>query len=357
MSIYPTTIRRRRRSAQRGSVALAAIVALVVVFIIGLGLLTLGGNARLSGKRAMRLSGAQAMASSGVEYGYWQVMFNNQTLPYTTSRSLGSGSFSVTVTDNSASLAGTMKIVSTGAQSGDRVKTTKVMKWGQKTIYDYALCSNTTFSPSQAVVTGASGANGDTRANGSISLPASSVINGDVLATGTITGGSVTGATTRVGAPLTFPALDLAHYQSIANRTYNSSQMWNGFTFLASNEVVYVNGDIVLNGGSISGTGTLVASGSILIQGNLSYLFPATDKAAMLSAGGLSATASGVSVVGFYYIHNSSSNATVTVTASKFKIASGSLAADQFILQGAGPHTFIHDPAMNSSLAQQLHLP
>ncbi len=337
--------------------ALAALTALVIVFIISIALLTLGGNARLSGKRSVRLSAARSLAIAGIEYGYWQYAFNNQPLPYTGSRSLGSGAFTVTVTDNSASVPGTIKLVSAGSQNGDSVKLTKVIKWGQKTMYDYALCSNATLSPSQVVVTGASGANGDTRVNGNISLPVSSVINGDAMATGTILGGIVTGATTPSSAPLTFPPIDLTYYQTIANRTFSSSQVWSGFTFLTVNEVVYVQGSITLQAGRISGTGTLVASGSVTIQGNLSYSNATTDKLAVLSTGGLTVSASNVSAVGFYYIHNSSSNATATISVTKFKAAGGSLAADQFNLSGPGPHTFIHDPAMNPSLAQQLHLP
>lgn len=131
MCIFPTTIKKHpRRQAQRGSIALIALTALVIVFVIGLGLLTLGSNARLSGKRAMRLGGAQALASSGVEYGYWQRVQNAQPLPYTGSRSLGSGSFAVAVTDNSATIAGTVKIVSTGTQNGNSVKLTRILSAG-----------------------------------------------------------------------------------------------------------------------------------------------------------------------------------------------------------------------------------
>ncbi len=130
MCIFPTTIKHPRQKAQRGSIALVALTALVIVFVIGLGLLTLGSNARLSGKRAMRLGGAQALASSGVEYGYWQRVQNAQPLPYNGSRSLGTGSFTVAVTDNSASLAGTVKIVSTGTQNGNSVKLTRILSAG-----------------------------------------------------------------------------------------------------------------------------------------------------------------------------------------------------------------------------------
>ena len=110
------------------------------MLIIGLGLLTLGGNARLGGKHAMRLNGAQAMAAAGIEYGYWQRVYNGQPLPYIGSRALGSGRFSVTVTDNGASLAGTLQVVSTGTQSGDSVKLTRILPV-KKTVFDYALCS------------------------------------------------------------------------------------------------------------------------------------------------------------------------------------------------------------------------
>ena len=370
MSTYPTTTNRtadrshflrRRPAARRGSVALVAIVTMIVVFILALGLLTLGGNVRLNGRRQLARGGALTVANAGVEYGYWQVRYKGASLPqtygYNKTTNGSTLNFTVTATDNSANVAGTVKFVSAGTQGRETCTVTKVLTVpSAKTVFDYALCSASALTPSRPIVTGSGGANGDTRVNGNISLPASSVINGNALAAGTIGGGSVTGSQAPGSAALSFPALDPTAYQGVADRTYSGSQTWNGFTFLRTGEVVYVQGNVTLRAGNIFGTGTLVVSGTLTIQGNLSYTF-SSDKMAVLSAGGLSVPAVGVSAVGFYYIHNSSGSALATFPGGNFTLAGGSLAADATSTPGAGPYTFIHDPSMNAALGKQLHLP
>lgn len=337
--------------------ALAAIVALVVVFIIGLGLLTLGGNARLSGKRTMRLSGAQAVASSGVEYGYWQVMFNNQTLPYTTSRSLGSGSFSVTVTDNSASAAGTIKIVSTGAQSGDNVKLTRVMKG--KSVYDYALSLyNDFYDGGKTLTLGSSGVNGDFYENGSVQADAHTTVNGNVKVAGAINKpfNSVTGTTTTGVTALPFSALDTSAtgpYALNATATYPSSQTWSNFTFPSTGAIIYITGNLTLNGGTITGTGTIVCTGRLQINGNVSSTF-SSDKMAFLAGNGILVNAA-ATVTGLYYTDNPTRSASFTIN-SQFTVTSGSVISDT-LTASSGPISVIHDPNLNAAVYRQLHLP
>ncbi len=362
MFIFPITIKVSQSSRRRGSIALAALAALVVVFIIGLGLLALGGNARLSGKRAMRLNGAQAMAAAGIEYGYWQRIYNGQPLPYTGSRTLGSGRFTVTVTDNSANTAGTIQIVSTGAQSGDSVMLTRILPV-TKTVFDYALCSGSDLYTPQTVTTGAGGVNGDVGANGNISLNrGGTVVNGDATATGDINIRSMTGTETPNSAGITFPAIDIAHYQSIAVQVYNSSQTFSGaFTFPPPSSGVYpvivVNGNVTMNAGTISGIGTVVVTGSLTFTGNISYLY-STDKVAILTSGSIiNGAPAGIplSVVGFYYAHNGGGSAALQQTNSAAMKITGSMAADTYYVNG--PLISAHDPAMNGTLGQQMQLP
>jgi hypothetical protein len=360
MSTCPIIIKptqRPRRSDRRGSIALVALTALVVVFIIGLGLLTLGGNARLSGKRAMRLSGAQTMASSGVEYGYWQVLFNNQPLPYSSSRSLGSGSFTVTVTDNSASLAGTVKIVSTGAQSGDNMKLTRVMKG--KSVYDYALSLYNDFSDGGKTLTlGSSGVNSDFYENGSVQTDANTTVNGNVKVVGAINSPfkSVTGTTTAGVTALPFSALDTSAtgpYALNATATYPSSQTWSNFTFPSTGAIIYITGNLTLSGGTITGTGTIVCTGQLQINGNVSSTF-SSDKMAFLAGNGIVVNAA-ATVTGIYYTDNPSRNAPFTIK-SQFTLTSGSLICDTLTVN-IGPISVIHDPNLNPAVYRQLHLP
>lgn len=335
--------------------ALAALTALVVVLIIGLGLLTLGSNARLSGQRMMRVSGARVMADSGIEYGYWQYKDNHQLLPYTQSRNLGKGQFTVSVTDNNANIAGTVKVVSTGTQNGDSIKATRVLL-KSKTIYDYAVYSGTNLSSTKTSATGASGANGDIGANGNISLTATTV-NGYADATGTISVQSITGAKTPGNVAMTFPTFS-ATSQGTPDRTFTgNTSLGASFAFLKANELVVINGNATFPGTVVSGTGTIIVIGTVTLNGDISYAF-STDKMAVLSTGSLIDAATGnraLSAVGFYYAHNSSGTATLQHGNAGMLTVTGSLAADSFSLFGG--LTVTHDSSMNPTLASQMHLP
>ena len=271
-------------ASRRGSVALVAIVTMIVVFILALGLLTLGGNMRLAGKRQMRHRGAQTMAAAGAEYGYWATDLNNGALPATYTHTLPSGSFTVTVSENGASVPGTIQVVSQGTQGGETDKVTRVMLG--KTVFDYTLCSNTDLSDPEFLTTGSGGAGGDIRSNGKITM-AKTTVNGNVTAGGQVKNVlSVTGTTTAGAPTLPFPAIDTTYYAGIANRTFAGNQTWAGFTFNSPYEVVYVSGDITLTAGTVSGTGTLVATGKIHFNGSFSYQF-STDKIAGIAANGI----------------------------------------------------------------------
>lgn len=361
MYILPTTIKRPWRRCQRGSVALAALTALVVVFIIGVGLLTLGGNARLSGKRVMRLNAAQALATAGIEYGYWQRVYNSKPLPFTLTRALGAGKITITVTDNSANTYGTIQVVSTGTQNGDSVTLTRILLL-QKTYFDYAMCSGSDLNIPQTVTTGSGGANGDVGANGNISLnKPGTVVNGDAASTGNISIKSITGTKLPNGAAITFPAIDISHYQSIAVQSYPGNQVFTGgFTFPVlpggAYPVVIVNGNVTVNAGMVSGIGTVVVTGTITFTGNLSYMY-STDKIAVLCAGIVNAAPQGtpLSIAGFYYSHNSAGTASVVQPNSAPMTVTGGLAFDKFAV--TGPLICNHDPTMNGTLGNKMHLP
>jgi hypothetical protein len=335
-------------------VALAAIVALVIVCIIGLALLALGNNARLSGKRAMRLNGAQALATAGIEYGYWQYVYNGVTLPYTYTRTLGNGQFTATVTDNSANIAGTIQVVSTGTQSRDSVSLTRILAIPKK-VFDYALCSNSNVSISQKVTTGASSANGDVRVNGNLSFSnLTSVINGNATATGSVYCLATTGTTTANGVALTFPAFTGSYYQGIASYSVSGNQVFSGsYTLPAASggyySVVYINGNLTIGTGTVTGTGTVLVTGNITFTGNFSYLY-STDHIIDGASAGTSITD-----VGYYYAHNSGGTGTFTQANTGTMTISGGIIADSFSV--TGPVVLKHDPAMNAGLGSKMRLP
>src|SRR5258706_13458951 len=86
---------------QRGSAAMMAILALSALLIGVLAMLMLANNVLISVIHQKRLISLRALAESGLQYGYWQVVWNHVTPPITYANlPLGHGSFTVTLTDN-----------------------------------------------------------------------------------------------------------------------------------------------------------------------------------------------------------------------------------------------------------------
>lgn len=358
MSIVKTTTDLSRRNPQRGhlrargSVALSAIVALAVVFTVAIGMLTLGDNVQRGGTRQLRSRGARAMARAGIDYGYWQYTYNGASLPYSITRPLGDGNFTVSVTDDSARVSGTIKLQSTGSLSGVRqIITERILDpMISMKIFDYALCSGRELSVDKLFTI-----TGDIRSNSYISLiHLDSIVDGKAVAGGGITISTLTGRRVPNTAHIPFPPIDMAYYQAIANRKFFVTQIWNGFTFLYPGEVVYVTGgDVILRTGLINGTGTIVTDGQVKFEGDTVYALPG-DKLAVLTTKGLD-TSLDSKVVGFYYAHSSNNDAQANLS-KMLTITSGSIAADQFSLGGSA-QTYVHDSDMNQELAYLLHLP
>lgn len=105
-----------RDNRQRGSVAVVALAALVIIFTIVMGLLMLAQQTLFVGKRQSQRASLRAMADAGAQYGYWQVAWNKAALPFTEKKHpLGTGTFSVKVTNNSSKVDATIKVVSTAS--------------------------------------------------------------------------------------------------------------------------------------------------------------------------------------------------------------------------------------------------
>lgn len=122
------------KRSHHGTAALIAIITMIVLLILGLAGATLSMNARLMSSHKLRESGVRALAEAGVDYGYWQFIWNRTTLPYNeTNRTCGEGSFSVQVTDNSASVTDTIKVTSTATLRGTTYATTRVFRSDQQT--------------------------------------------------------------------------------------------------------------------------------------------------------------------------------------------------------------------------------
>ncbi len=203
---------------------------------------------------------------------------SNVSLPFSTTITVNSLACILSVTDNSPSLAKTLKIVASASYNGLTVNETRIVGSRQKpSPFYYAIAIDKDTNLTGTVTTGSSGSNGHIYANGNLSIPAAlSAINGDAEATGSIAPSSlsVTGTTWSAATQLSFPSITRSDYSGAASAILLSGNI-NGYTFLnlipGSYPVAYWNGDGQLKG-TIAGRGTFYFAGNLDIKGDITYL-------------------------------------------------------------------------------------
>ncbi len=105
-----------------------AILALVALMFVVLAVLWLANGALYLSARQKRVVALRALAEAGLQYGYWQVVFNGATPPQTFGpTTLGQGTFTVVLSDNTAQIANSYKLVSTANISGETLTFTRVI--------------------------------------------------------------------------------------------------------------------------------------------------------------------------------------------------------------------------------------
>ena len=91
------------RGYRRGSAVMMAILALSALLFVVLAALWLANGALLLSTRQKRLVALRALSEAGLQYAYWQIVFNGSKPPQTYGpTSLGAGTFTVVVSDNTA---------------------------------------------------------------------------------------------------------------------------------------------------------------------------------------------------------------------------------------------------------------
>ena len=120
--------RRRDDRRSRGAAAMLAILALVALMFVILAVLWLANGALYLSQRQKRVVALRSLAEAGLQYAYWQVVFNSVKPPQTYGPvTLGQGTFSVTLTDNNAQIAGTYTLTSTANIGGETLTYTRVI--------------------------------------------------------------------------------------------------------------------------------------------------------------------------------------------------------------------------------------
>lgn len=344
------------RRGNSGAAYLMAVITLVVGFMLGLALLRMVGGATLQGGNRVDATRATYLADAGINYAYWKYRYCGVSLPYTETRQMGKGSFTITISDNAA-LRDTVKIASTGRSDGlsqgrQRVVRTRIRP------SEWALMLDSGLTSWWSIDTGSSGQNGDVYVNGSLILNAAMGLNGRLCTAGYVYNGFLLSAT---ASPLSasgyfqFPAIDLTYYASAASRTYSGDQtFYSGLTFNVPYEVVYINGKLTIKG-TISGKGLIVVNGNVEVTDELLYANSSTDKMAMVITGSLTTKAANNMVDGFYLIHNDTGTAWFKAEAD-ITFRKGGLAADSF--SSVRKLRLTADPEYKTTdLGYRMHLP
>jgi len=278
------------------------------------------------------------------------------TLPKTYNVNQNGVSGTITVSDNSASMANTLLVSGTLTSADGRTyPVSQIIAKGHKVSpFDYALWVNATFTATKAIITGSSGSNGDTYIAGTGTYAAGSTVNGNLSVLTIATGMTVTGTYTPAAPlPCTWPVPLATNYSANATTTYASSQTLTNYTFptVTSGQpypLVYVNGNLTISG-TITNIGTFYVTGTISL-GNLTYA-NASARVAFISPLGLSL---GSNCVGYIF-----SGGTVTfaggpagITLSRGGIYGSAISTSRNI-------TIVGDPAIknNSNEGTLMHLP
>lgn len=288
---------------QRGSAYIFVILLIITITTVGLSLADLS----MAYIKTQRRIEANIRAKNIFEAVLAQLDCANLNAPYTvpstTTITVNGNSYSCTLTDGSATVANSIRVVATMSIGGYSYTKTGYISLVGNSPFSYAIAVNSDFSTVQAVIAGSGGANGSIFANGNISLLSLlTVVNGNADATGASNATLVTGSKRGGMRAIQFPSVQDSDYAAIATTTLSGDQTLTNYTFpaVAAGQpypVVYVNGSLTFKG-TITGIGTFYVKDGFNVNGAMSYA-DANSRLAVVARGNLSWT--GFNVVGYMY--------------------------------------------------------
>jgi len=321
----------RRGPSDRGSVFLLAMVALVVLLLLGTSLVqnAMHGLAWASNDR--RQAEAFSLAEAGVDMAITKLYEDydgiNDTIdagsPYTDSFSLAQGTVSYTVIAPYGGIAETCMIVSdatTWADEQARIRVVAAYQADVSRVFEGAI-----FSDSPLVLNGAGGIypdengyGGDIYANGDITFNGTTYTmdpEGSIYTTGAVNWVPPEVPSTHVHqgvAPLTMPIIDIDYYESIATTTYTGKTTFSNSNMEDLTGVIFVKGDVSISG-NYTGQAVIVATGKVHITGNVTAGNPDSDTLVIMSPKSVKISGN-VHIDGLVYAHSVVDDASATAS-------------------------------------------
>jgi len=343
---------------QRGSAYIFGVVMIAAATAVLLSLSQLAASARQVQRKAESAYKARlafegtthAMVSDAKIVPVMLSTFKNTDVDGTTT--------SASATNNHVAMANSLVVSGTTVADGQNYRfTTVVGQRKDRRPFHFALYVADPLIPSQPLITGNNGADGDVYAQGGIVMVgAGHSIGGDLESRGTITAAGVplSGISLPNSVDLSMPTVNWSDYYNARTWLGVGDQTFSSVTFSGSNPCYYVlSGDVRISG-AISGKGVIYTSGNVRIRGNTSYA-GASSAICIVAKGNIRVESTVTSIVGYLYaggnIEFDTQNTTVTVT--RGGLVCKSLVAPKCSLK------IIHDPLIDNtpSVASTLKLP
>jgi hypothetical protein len=343
---------------RRGSAYIFGVVMIAAATTVLLSLSQLAASARQMQRKA-EIAYKARLAFDGTT----NVMVSDAKIVPVMVNTFKSTNFNGTTTNASAmnnevAMSKSLSVTGTTIADGQSYRfSTIVGQRSDRRPFHFALYVSDPLVPSQPVITGENGAEGDVYSLGGIVLVgAGHSIGGDLESRGTITAPGVptAGITLANSVTLGFPSVNFWEYWNARTWTNTGDTTFNGVTFVGINPCYYVfNGDIRING-TIAGKGVIFTRGNVRVRGNMSYA-SATDAICIVAEGDIVVDSSVTNLVGYFYAGGTmqfDGNKT-TVTVSRGSIVCKSLTAPKCTVK------VVHDPLIDTtpSVATTLKLP
>jgi len=312
----------------RGSVFILAMVALVVLLILGTSLVQMAVQGLGTASNDRRELEGLSLAESGVDMAITKLYEDydgiNATIdgggPYTDSFSLAQGNVTYTVIAPYSGIPDTCLITSDATTWTNRHVRVRVVASYQRDVsrvFEGAIFSNSplVLNGSGAVYPDATATGGDIYANGDITFNGTSFKmskEGSIYTTGRTNWVPVDVPATHVHqriAPVAMPVIDPSYYEAIATTVYNGRITFSNSNMQNLSGVIFVKGDVKI-AGNYSGQAIIVATGKIQITGSVTTSNPATDTLALISPKAVAVTGN-PTVHGLVYAHSVLADASI----------------------------------------------
>ncbi len=333
-----------RRQGSALLYVLMMVLAVGAVAVAAVNVCTAGYTAQIRAESA-------AQAADAFDAGVDQIVEDSElgtlTVPSQRQLTIGSVTCSLNVKDNGSSLPGSYLVSGTMTVKGLQFGQTKVIgRHITPNPFFYVLFANSSINSAQLVTTNGPSFAGDVSVNGNLTLSnASTQINGDAEATGTISPGSlnVTGVKLQGASAVSFPVLPIILIPALnpyliqavlqlPGLLINGLNLGNGYPLAYALLATQLQG-------TFTGKGTIYFPGNVTIVGDMFY-GDSNSRLAVIAYGNITVAGSVTHLVGHFY-----AGGTFTVQSPNAKLLdTGSVVANAVVIQA--PFALNHDAAI-----------